>query len=382
MRVLGQLAALLAPPDDALLEAAAGGERLIAAIRLVFFATLSLVPIIILAAWPDSPTEVWIGLVAAVLGLLVSLVIARMVRRGQDIPGLPFLTSAFDVTLVTATLASFAVAGRPLIAVNSMVVWEIYMLHILATCLRFDLRLCFATGALAVAEYAALLAWIVTRWDLPRGDLAFGQNVFNWPIQAGRLILLVAATALAAGMVLRTKRLMHVSGTDRLTGLANRAYFEERLAAEVARAGRTGRPLTLAFLDLDRFKTVNDSFGHATGDLALRHVARLLVEESRKEDVIARWGGEEFVLVLPDTDLAGGHEQAERVRRRVAASPMATRQGLVLLALSAGCAAFPAEGGDAAGLLAAADRRLLAAKRGGRNRVVSADEAPPPGPPP
>lgn len=368
------LRGLLAAPDQALLEAGAGGERLVADTRLVFFGILCLVPVVVLTAWPDSQREVWIGLLAGIVGLLFAGGIAQAVRSGRPIRGLAFITSAFDVTLVSATLAGFALAGSPEVAVGSLVVWEIYLLAIFATTLRFDLRVCFAAGLLSLVQYAAILAWVPARWNVVTPDPAARYyGPINWPAQAARLILMLAATALASGVVLRVRRLIHISGSDRLTGLANRAYFDERLAAEVARARRTGQPLSLAFLDLDRFKLLNDRLGHAAGDAALQRAARVLKEACRAEDVVARWGGEEFVLLLPDTDLAGAHAQAERVRKGLAATPLLTPSGPTSLTLSAGCAVFPAEATDAASLISRADGRLLAAKRGGRNCVVSAD---------
>jgi diguanylate cyclase (GGDEF)-like protein len=160
---------------------------------------------------------------------------------------------------------------------------------------------------------------------------------------------------------------------DALTGLANRRALEEILAAEVSRAQRFAHPLAVVLLDLDRFKEINDSFGHAAGDTMLREVSRLLNSLARQGDTVARWGGEEFVVVLPETDLAGARRFAERLRRTIEAHSV----GEMKTSASCGVATMLPED-TAEQLLAAADRALYQAKSNGRNRTESAVRGPRP----
>jgi diguanylate cyclase (GGDEF)-like protein len=163
---------------------------------------------------------------------------------------------------------------------------------------------------------------------------------------------------------------------DPLTGLFNRRYMTETLEREVHRARRTGRPLGVLIADVDGFKRQNDEFGHDAGDAVLVELAALLQGSLRKEDIACRYGGEEFVLVLPDASPENAVKRAEHLRE-------ATRhlrvphQELLLgpVTISIGVAAFPDHGADGASLLKAADMALYESKRAGRDRVTL---APPP----
>jgi diguanylate cyclase (GGDEF)-like protein len=159
---------------------------------------------------------------------------------------------------------------------------------------------------------------------------------------------------------------------DPLTGLGNRRSLEESLAEEVSRAQRFHGDVCLVLADLDRFKAINDRYGHPTGDRALRAFAQTLKDVVRDVDSAGRWGGEEFALILPGTGEAGGVALAERIREALAACEIrATDGGLVRLTASFGVAAYP-ESRDPAALVAAADQALYWAKRDGRDRVSAA----------
>jgi two-component system cell cycle response regulator len=164
--------------------------------------------------------------------------------------------------------------------------------------------------------------------------------------------------------------------TDMLTGLLNRRAFLDAIERERARSDRHAFPLSLLLLDIDHFKRVNDGRGHAAGDAVLRGVARILVYVARKSDFVARWGGEEFVVALPQTSEAGARVAAERVRRAVAADshPMPDRGAPLTVTVSIGAASAEAPW-SVDQLISAADAAMYAAKARGRNRVEVASEA-------
>ena len=160
--------------------------------------------------------------------------------------------------------------------------------------------------------------------------------------------------------------------TDALTGLFNRRYMESHLATLVEQAAGRGKPLAVLVLDIDYFKSINDTHGHDAGDDVLRDFALRIKCSIRGIDLACRCGGEEFVIVMPETDMAVAAMVAERLRRRIAAEPFKIQQGArsVPVTLSIGIAALRGRDDTAAGLLKRADQALYRAKRDGRNRVV------------
>ncbi len=161
---------------------------------------------------------------------------------------------------------------------------------------------------------------------------------------------------------------------DALTMAFTRQYFEQRLASECSHATRHGDSLALLLLDLDHFKQVNDHYGHQAGDAVLRHVTGLMQQRLRSTDILARFGGEEFVVILRRADLEAARRVAERIRSTVATSPVYHCGRTIPVTVSIGCSACHA-GGHFVGeeLVAQADFRLYLAKGNGRNRVVFAD---------
>lgn len=157
--------------------------------------------------------------------------------------------------------------------------------------------------------------------------------------------------------------------TDHLTGLANRRRFERQLEREVARTVRYGRPFCLLLLDIDNFKTVNDTYGHEAGDEAIRRLALTLQAGTRGIDLAARIGGEEFAVILPETDLEGGVDVAERLRAAIKAAEIPT---VGRITASFGVAELPLHAETGHELKAAADAALYEAKHNGRDRVEQA----------
>lgn len=162
--------------------------------------------------------------------------------------------------------------------------------------------------------------------------------------------------------------------TDHLTGLANRRRFERQLEREVARTLRYDRPFCLILLDIDRFKTVNDTYGHEAGDEAIRRLANVLQAGTRGIDTAARIGGEEFAVILTETDFDGGFEVAERLRLAIKAAAI---EGVGHLTASFGVAEFPMSAQTGRELFTVADAALYEAKRQGRDRVERAAESQP-----
>ena len=213
------------------------------------------------------------------------------------------------------------------------------------------------------------------RLELP---LTAGRETFGILVLVGRLFdeeqrMTATSLASAAAIALENARLQRIverqALVDGLTGIANRRQCEDALPHEIARAERLGTPLTLVLADLDDFTAINDVHGHAGGDDVLREFASVLRLTLRESDLAGRWGGEEFVLLLPGADGPGGAQLAERVRSALAERSFLGREGRVF---GVGCSFGVAQhrpGDDARELFAAADRALYQAKRRGKNRV-------------
>ncbi len=164
-----------------------------------------------------------------------------------------------------------------------------------------------------------------------------------------------------------------VSIRDPLTGLFNRRYLDEALDREIHRAMRANRPLCVIMLDVDHFKLFNDAYGHPAGDALLRSLARMLQSRTRREDVTCRYGGEEFVMIIPETPLVVAHQRAEQLRSEALRLRLHHNgRGHKAVTLSLGVAALPQDGMNARELLASADRHLYIAKQAGRDQVVTA----------
>jgi diguanylate cyclase (GGDEF)-like protein len=245
----------------------------------------------------------------------------------------------------------------------------------------------------AVESTGATLGQLVQgdRVLVEHGDSA-GPARMEFPLNAGResfgsLILygpsftseqresagwLVGHAVIALSNAQRHRTVEQQALVDGLTGLANRRLCTAALEKEVARAERFGEPLALVLADIDDFKRINDRWGHPMGDEVLKAFAATLHSSVREIDLAGRWGGEEFALLLPGTDLEGGHELAERVRRSLEAQEVTAPDGeIVRVTASFGVASFP-EAGSQEQLVAASDGALYEAKRRGKNRVVNA----------
>lgn len=185
------------------------------------------------------------------------------------------------------------------------------------------------------------------------------------------LLALARHTEAAIDNVYLQEETRRLSITDGLTGLWNRREFELRTRQEFERAARFERNFTLILLDVDHFKEINDTWGHHAGDSVLVELAGRLASVTREIDTVARYGGDEFALLLPETGPQGAAAAAEKIREAVRATPFEFEGERLPMSVSIGAAAYPDDGTSARRLMVAADESLYRAKRGGRNRVAA-----------
>jgi diguanylate cyclase (GGDEF)-like protein len=296
--------------------------------------------------------------VIAVTGLLMLLlqdIIPRTAVRGVGGPLQGLLALAFVTGLVAITggLQSPFTFGFPLI--------------VGAGALLVAPRIALGLAILATAAYVGA-GFAVDQAPSTGSLIQMGVNLTG--------VYLLAYVGASVGRVQRRARdaAIRLSTIDSLTGLYNRTFFFSALEREIARGDRSGRAFCLVMLDLDDLKAINDRFGHIAGDQVLRGVSDIVRSGVRKIDVAARYGGDEFVALLPETDPTGGWVLAEKIRLTVA------EQGLPGVdpgpTVSVGVVSYPADGRSADALLVSADRAMYASKRGGKNRVARAQAEP------
>jgi len=266
-----------------------------------------------------------------------------------------------------------------------------------------DASIRLSMGAAIVAIYAALTAselWSERRRDMQRRwptvtipvlhgfvlILPILIGVYMRPYDANfstsiwvtvfsvELVLYAICTVFVIFMLVSDRTVAahkNAASTDPLTGLFNRRYMESHVGTLVEQAGARGKPLTVLVIDIDYFKSINDSYGHDAGDDVLREFAIRIKKSVRGIDLACRYGGEEFVVLMPETDMAVATLVAERLRRRIAGEPFLIQQGerRVEVTISIGIATLGGEE-SAAAVLKRADQALYRAKRDGRNRVV------------
>ena len=357
-------------PDEVLADAAREGELLVSRVRTWLTLLLTLIPLLSLAVEPDQ-YEHYVGLAVALTAVFAAIVLERKIRNDPYRQNMAFISATTDVTIVSLGLFSFWTISQPIVTTNSRVLFDAYFLALGASALRYDPRVTLTAGLAAIGQYAFLvmLTWATYGATPLLQDVDYGA--FSWPSQMSRIILLMAMIVVALAIVSRTQRLRRMSTGDRLTGLFNRAYAEEYLANELLRTQRARTAFTVAMLDVDHFKRFNDTHGHAAGDRALKTVADLIRSGLRRTDIVARYGGEEILLLFPGADVASGMEKLDEMRVRIGLHDIVLpRGGTARITVSIGVASWPDDGGTPAALLDVADARLYDAKRAGRNRVV------------
>ncbi len=268
-------------------------------------------------------------------------------------PWIPAWVVGGDLGFIVAVHASFLAVDFPLVATNSQIVFLGYFVVVALAGVRSDPKLSTWVGVAAPVSYAAIVFLAVT-WrgvDMVPADPTFGA--FRWDVQAVRVVVLAVVTHLVTVDVALDNVDRTAARQDPLTGVFNRRHLEEFLSRQVSLSLRRGRPLAILLLDLDGFKAFNDRHGHLAGDRALVDAAKALTARLRSNDMVARYGGDEFVVVLPD--VAG--EEARRVAwKLVGAGPEGLR-------FSVGVACLSKQHRTVRELLEAADEALLRIKR-------------------
>jgi diguanylate cyclase (GGDEF)-like protein len=361
------LRAVAAWGDPVSRDLAASGDLFVARFRLWLLMVLALIPLNSSLASP-AQIENWLGLATVLVALAFAVGFLRLAKRPVPPWWLGFATSQFDVLVISLGFLSFIAAGMPIVATNSLVHYTMYFVALGGTGLRYDPRVCLAAGASALLQYGAIVLWVAANEPSVFQSSAI-YGTFQWDSQASRLQLIAIATIINTTVVVRSRQFWLDSMRDRLTGLFNRAFFDASLTRLLRARGETGAPFSVAMIDLDHFKLLNDRHGHAAGDAALCEAAGRLRELLRDEDVTARYGGDEFAVVI-QTDREAATGRLDAWRRQ-----LATEAREPCFSASVGVSSFPHDGQTIDALLSAADRRLYAAKAQGRNRTIGDDVA-------
>lgn len=325
---------------------------------------------------PDllAPVEVAMWLLAATWAVICGAGL-WLSRSHRDAPA-----------YVTTVLVAFWLTNGLFIYGNGITSppgWVLMVAMVLLVNLLFDEK--HAYGGMALSFAIVITTGIAERFGwLPYAPLMSAEGLMSAGRPSDRLLIAtVVPTMMAATPMLltghvalqrlreRERQLEWLSRVDPLTQLANRRAFLERFQAELARSARSGQAVAVAILDVDHFKHVNDMYGHAVGDRALEQIAQALRSAVRTSDLVARIGGEEMAVLMPDTELPGALVVAERCRAKVAAIALIAKGNVVSLTATFGVTASqPSEAvPDLDALLAAADHGLYVGKQAGRNRV-------------
>lgn len=361
----------LAAPDRIMLELGAGGELVVARIRLGIAFLLFLPPLI---NWfSGGPAhETLIGVMGAAFAVFLGLIWYALARKRGRYAWLPWASTTYDITAVTLFLFLLSQHDRAA-GLNSFVIWEFYLTNLILTCLRNDGRLTLYAGGLSIAQYLLLAGWVFAH---AAGDelKSVDYGTALWSTVGQRSVVILIATIIAVTTVARMHRLSKMSGTDSLTGIPNRNWFLHQAQHQIDLALRTGAPVTIAILDLDHFKRINDEIGHQAGDDALIHVVSVIHSNLSEPDSVGRLGGEEFGLLL-HASIEEARARVERVRAALEASRFLSpaASNLIRVTLSSGLAHYGTDGGTLTNLMGVADRRLRKAKVSGRNCVHHAD---------
>ena len=241
--------------------------------------------------------------------------------------------------------------------------------------------LTIVTSALALGKIVTLLEMgLITACYIFLSDFSSAPSLLAYfgdlMAQLAPMLLVAYITTLfSADIHYGLNKAKLASETDELTGLYNMRGFGAILDREFQQSERYSRPFALMMIDADNLKEVNDKFGHEGGNRLLRHVVKHVQEQLRNTDVMARYGGDEFVVVLPETNGSGGFELSERIRAAIAASRLDMPGKTISTTISVGISSYPDDGGSVMALMEKADKAMYRAKQAGKNRAVRYSEA-------
>ncbi|MEI8257039.1 MAG: diguanylate cyclase, partial [Deltaproteobacteria bacterium] len=227
------------------------------------------------------------------------------------------------------------------------------------------------TRNVAMDGYESVLCLPLVVRDHAIGTLTLAAKRRTAFPDATRQLLGVLASNAAVAMSNATavRRLEELATTDPMTGLLNKRSLEAEFERRVRSAARFGKKLSVLIADIDKFKNVNDTYGHSTGDVVIKGLGQVLTRCKRETDAVARFGGEEFVIVCEETDQDGAYQLAERIRTELESTAFASEMGPLKVTCSLGVAEFPRDGANRADLFSRADEALYEAKRNGRNQT-------------
>ncbi|MBC8007330.1 MAG: GGDEF domain-containing protein [Prolixibacteraceae bacterium] len=248
---------------------------------------------------------------------------------------------------------------------------NLYLLPIIASALIF--------GKLPTAiKVGAIIACLMFFAYNPKSKTLLALPFWGELLAISAPMILVAyiTTMLAADIRHAVDKIKQVSDTDELTGTYNMRAFSSMLQRAFRQAVRYGHALSVVMIDSDNLKQINDAHGHESGNRLLQHVVRCIREQLRGSDVMARFGGDEFVVLLPETNNKGALEMAERIRKAVEISRFDVRSGDTNITVSVGVASYPEDGGNLDVILDKADKAMYRAKQHGRNRVIAYTDDP------
>lgn len=366
---------LLSRPDEVMLDLGAGGELLVARIRALLSAlSLLLAPVALIGnQGAGKLTELMIGLGATIFINVCAQIWLALARNRRRHSWLPYATTSYDVTTTTLVLALLHLSD-PVAPFNSIIIWVFYLISISMTALRNDGRLTLYAGGMAMLQYSLLVGVLLALAESPEQLVSVDYGTVSVGAQIERVVLMLLMTVLTATVVYRMQRLIESSGSDGLTGLPNRSWLVQRMPRILEAAREDNQSLTVALLDLDRFKRINDQYGHLTGDRAIRHVVGSMREILRERERLVRIGGQEFVLVMY-CPIGNAWERLDRLRQLMAERPFVPERGgdPLHITFSGGLSTYPSDGNNVSTLLRSADRRLQVAKHEGANRVVARD---------
>ncbi len=325
-------------------------------VRIVSWSFIILVSTIVAVTglWPDTQPAIFVLLAVAGLFVLVVHDLLPPAALGRT----KFLLEAsFALTFVTLLVLLTGGAGSPFFYAYPLIVAGAALIVRPAT----------TAGLALVASFGYLAATVLAPGGFPPAPATIAMIAINLTA-----LVLLAYVAMAVGREQRRSRdaAIRLSTIDPLTGLFNRAFFFAAVEREIARSARSGRGFCLLMMDLDGLKMVNDRWGHFVGDQVLRGVGEVIRRGVRRIDTPARYGGDEFVVLLPETDPTGAFVLAEKIRQGVRELSFIGSGQQVRASLSIGVVTYPYDGTSADELMISADQAMYTSKRQGKNQVV------------